>query len=476
MRLSVARWMRAPIASGADERRQDAGCHAVHGHEVDLGRAVARKAGRDPGHQQRAQAVERLVAELGERFLSAPEGVHGRVQHLGVAAVVARAGLADHDRGQELRDAQPLLHQGAVGLDRRHRLGQLVVVVVEVAREDERVLLRDRALAAAVDVGGLDRHVRHEARPGRRLQLPRELERVPAAEHVRAERALVGVVERNARGTVHDVRQLAAQLPELRGVDPESRLLDVALDEAEARLRLAAHVKPLQQERSPLAGGEHLDHPLGLAVAQRLGPHHRHHLLDVGVGGRLCQELLAHEAGRPGQQHAQPGTPAERREPRARLFLQLRDARLHLAFREMGRLAELEHVVARGDADQTLHAGRVGRVPGQARHDAAEASPQGLDALQPGLDEPLVAGHVDQPAREELGRDLHRVAVAVSVHQEIGRLDRVADGLAGGAVQLDDVLARRHVDARADLRRDRLSSAGHGTREPTPWGERSQRC
>ena len=133
-------------------------------------------------------------------------------------------------------------------------------------------------------------------------------------------------------------------------------------------------------------------------------------------------------------------------------------------------------VVARGDADQPLHAGRVGRVSGQARHGAAEASPQGLDALQPGLDEPLVAGHVDQPAREELGRDLHRVAVAVSVHQEIGRLDRVADGLAGGAVQLDDVLARRHVDARADLRRDRLSSAGHGTREPTPWGERSQRC
>ena len=70
--------------------------------------------------------------------------------------------------GRSCATRRPVLDQGAVGLDRRHRLRQLVEVVVEVAREDERVLLGDRAPLAAVDVRGLDGDVAHEGGAGRR--------------------------------------------------------------------------------------------------------------------------------------------------------------------------------------------------------------------------------------------------------------------------------------------------------------------
>ena len=347
-----------------------------------------------------------------------------------------------------------MLHERAVGLDRGHRLRELVVVVVEVARELERVLLCYRALAAAVDVRGLDRHVGHEARARRGLHPLRELERVPAAEHVGAERARVGVVERDARRAVHHVGELLAQPLELARLDPEVRLLDVALDEAEARGRLARQVEPLQQQHATLARGQDLHDLPGLAVADRLRAHDRDDLLQVGVGCGLGQELLAHEAGGPRQQHLEARALAERRELGARQLLQLRDARLDLPLRQLRRLSELEDVVAPRHSEQALHAPFVLRVPGELPHRAPEPRAEPLDPLESLLDQVLVARDVDQPAREELRGDLHRMVVAVRVDQQLGRLDGVALGLAALTVHLHDVLPGRHVDDGLGLARD----------------------
>ena len=110
----------------------------------------------------------------------------------------------------------PSSTRNAVRLDRRHRLGELVEVVVEAAREDERVLLGDGAPLAPVDVRGLDGDVAHERGPRRLLHGAREGERVAAAEHVGAERVLVGVVEGDAGRAVDHVGQGRAQPGQLR--------------------------------------------------------------------------------------------------------------------------------------------------------------------------------------------------------------------------------------------------------------------
>ena len=64
-------------------------------------------------------------------------------------------------------------------------------------------------------------------------------------------------------------------------------------------------------------GRQHLHDLLRLAVADRLRPHHRHHLLDVAVVRGLGQDLLAQEAGGAGEQHVQARVAAARRELRA---------------------------------------------------------------------------------------------------------------------------------------------------------------
>ena len=90
--------------------------------------------------------------------------------------------------GRSCATRRPVLDQAAVGLDRRHRLRQLVEVVVEVAREDERVLLRPSTAACGRGCTR-SRWRRGPRRPSRApAAAQREGERVAAAQHVGAER------------------------------------------------------------------------------------------------------------------------------------------------------------------------------------------------------------------------------------------------------------------------------------------------
>ena len=140
---------------------------AVDGDDVELGGAVAGEGGRDRADEPGLPAPDGVGLEGVHRLLAPAEGVDRRVHDLRVSAVVARLAVADHDRREELGHAQPLLDERVVRLERGHRLRQLVEVVVEVPREDERALLRDRPLLAPVDVGRLDRDVLDELRAPR---------------------------------------------------------------------------------------------------------------------------------------------------------------------------------------------------------------------------------------------------------------------------------------------------------------------
>ncbi len=68
--------------------------------------------------------------------------------------------------GQSCTTLQAPVEHVALGFDRGHRLGQLVIIVVEVARENDFVFAGEILGLAAVDVGGLDRQVGHEGRAG----------------------------------------------------------------------------------------------------------------------------------------------------------------------------------------------------------------------------------------------------------------------------------------------------------------------
>ena len=83
-------------------------------------------------------------------------------------------------------------------------------------------------------VGGLDRDVGDEGRAGGALEAEGEGERVAGAEDVRAEEALVAVVEGDAGRAVHDVGQRSPQAVGLGGPQPEAGPLHVPLDESDA--------------------------------------------------------------------------------------------------------------------------------------------------------------------------------------------------------------------------------------------------
>ncbi len=143
---------------------------------------------------------------------------------------------------------------------------------------------------------------------------------------------------------------------------------------------------------------------LRLAVADRLRADHRDDLLDVRVAGGLREDLLAQEAGRPGEQHPQPGALPQGGELRPRLLLQVQDPGLQLLLAQVRRLAELVDVVARGHAQQPLDRPAVLGVAGQLPHRPAHARSERLDQPEAPPHESLVPGHAGRGGWPGTGR------------------------------------------------------------------------
>ena len=72
----------------------------------------------------------------------------------------------------------------------------------------------------------------------------------------------------------------------------------------------------------------------------------RHDLLDVGVLRRLHEDLLAHEARGPGEQHPEPRPTPQGGEPGLGLLLQRADPELELLLGQVRRLPEAERGVS----------------------------------------------------------------------------------------------------------------------------------
>ena len=117
-----------------------------------------------------------------------------------------------------------------------------------------------------------------------------------------------------------------------------------------------ADAEARQEEPAPLGGREDPDDLLRLRVADRLRPDDRDDLGDPPVGGGLREDLLPEEAGRAGQEDAQPRAPAPRLQRGAGIGPEAGDACLQLPLGEVGRLAELEEDLPVDDADQLLRA------------------------------------------------------------------------------------------------------------------------
>ncbi len=340
-----------------------------------------------------------------------------------------------------MRNPQAALRQKAIGLDRGHCLRELVEVVVEVARKDERALLGDRALLAAVDVRGLDRHVMDEGGAWRLLDLEREAQRVQRARYVGAERVLKAVVEGHARRAVDDVRQRLTQPGDLSRRDPKVRPFDVTGDEAEAPGARSGDLQPLQEQRSPLGGREHLHDLFRLGIAQRLGADHRDHFGHTRVRSGLRQDLLAHEARGPGQQDPEAGIAAARLEPRLGIGLELLHAFPKLSVREMRGLAKAKREGGVDHPEQALGPFRGRAAARRGAHPARETVAQRVDGLQATPHDGLPAGEPNHAARDELSRHLQRVTVAVRVHEQLVRIDRPRNLPAGGETDAGDVAA-----------------------------------
>src|SRR5262245_48430816 len=98
----------------------------------------------------------------------------------------------------------------ALRLDRGHRLGQLVVVVVEVAREDDLILARPGPHLATVNVRRLDTQMGDERAPRLALETAGKLEGVECAAHVGLETLVEGIIEGDARRAVDDMSETRA--------------------------------------------------------------------------------------------------------------------------------------------------------------------------------------------------------------------------------------------------------------------------
>ena len=109
---------------------------------------------------------------------------------------------------------------------------------------------------------------------------------------------------------------------------------------------------------------------------------------------------------------------------------------------EMRGLAELEEDVPVRDPDEALRA----LFHGLAAHGRAdrlgELDSEEVHFPQAVLHGVLVAGPLDQAAREVLGRDVDRVLVAVRVDEQVVRVDRPQDLLAGRKAHFRDVARR----------------------------------
>ena len=218
----MARWMRAPMASGTWRAARIPAATRSTGTRLI---SAERSPGKEVARRAMSRARTWLTGSKGRESIASlerPKAFTGAFSTLVSPRLFPVRECADDDGGQELGHPQPLLDHGPIGLDRGHGLRELVEVVVEVPGEDEGALLRDRALLAPVDVARLDGHVGHEGRPRRALAGEREEEGVAVAEHVGAVRVRVGIVEGHAGRAVDDVGQGLAQplellLPRSRG-------------------------------------------------------------------------------------------------------------------------------------------------------------------------------------------------------------------------------------------------------------------
>jgi hypothetical protein len=230
--------------------------HAIDGDEVELCGRVGGKGQSHHADQAGAHPLRPSRREGLERAQHAAERVHGRVDHLGVAAVVAGMAVAHDDRRQELDHAQAVLDHGPLRLPRGQGLGQLVVVVVVVPREGRLALPRPPGAGAPVNVGGLHRDVGDEGRALRPLGLQREGGGMACAHDVGAVRLLEGRVERYRGCAVDDVRHLREEAIPLGGRQAQSRLLDVSPHEAELVREAAAESQLAKEDETSLLRAE----------------------------------------------------------------------------------------------------------------------------------------------------------------------------------------------------------------------------
>ena len=160
----------------------------------------------------------------------------------------------------------------------------------------------------------------------------------------------------------------------------------------------------------------------------------------------------------PGQEDVQPRASAARAQEGAGVLLELLDARLDLLLGEMRGLAELEEDVPVRHADEALRAPFHGLAARGRADRLGELDPEEVHLPQAVLDGVLVAGPLDQAAREVLGRDVDRILVAMGMDEQVVRVDRPEDLLAGREAHLRDVAGRRalpqHFALGVDRRRD----------------------
>ena len=325
MRLSVARWMRAPIASGAvSEARIPAATRSTGTRLSSAERSAGKVVAIRPTTSARSRSAASPPSSSSASF-ARPKALTGAFSTLVSPRLLPVREWPITIDGSSCVTRRPSCDQRPVGLDRGHRLRELVVVVVEVARE--------LTSASSCAIERLRRPWMYEVsiatwatkrEPGAACSRLRERERV-AGSRARWRGTSSGRGRRRRRsprsgrrGSAPSAaaRARAASIPKSGFSTSPSMKRNFAAALPGMCSRFSSSAPRSRADRT-------LHDLLRLAVADRLRAHDRHDLLDVRVRRGLGQDLLAHEAGGAGQQHPEPRALAERRELGPRLLLQV---------------------------------------------------------------------------------------------------------------------------------------------------------